>query len=441
MIIEFSVTNFGSIREKQTLSFEATKDTTLADYYIFEPIPKLRLLKLAMIFGPNASGKSTILKALEFLRDLVEQPAQNNSDSILFEPFLLDSYSNTQPSTIELSFIQEGIRYRYYVEFNKKCVLSESLHYHPNGREGIFFTRKTNIENQTVDIKYGSKVEGDNKNRLKLETATLWNNTVLGTFSKANIDFKELKTVYNWFDSYLMSMVSSKTDLMSWTTQQIDSSESTKLEVINLLKYADIQINNVNLVKDELELKFRFDENQDKKELLRELLLLEDLKNRGLLIGKTLKQTRVEFSHIRTGGEGEKTTVLFPESFESQGTLRYYGLGGVLATIIAEPKAIAIDEFESSLHPDLALNYILRFLVQSKKSQLLVTTHNIDFLGEQDVIRRDGVWFTQKNENGATELYSAADFDTSVIRKSSSLLNIYEAGRLGAKPNLGSIFS
>lgn len=426
MIIEFSVSNFGSIREKQTLSFEATKDTTLADYYLFEPIPKLKLLKLAMIFGPNASGKSTVLKALEFLRNLILKPAQNNSDSIAFEPFLLDSDSDDKNSSIELSFIQEKVKYRYLLTFNQKYILSETLYHAPNGREGKFYERTTNIENQTVDIKYSGK-EGDSKNRLKLEGLTLWNNTVLGTFSKANIDFKELKTVYNWFDSYLMSMVSPKTNLIDLTNQQIQTSDKIKSQVANLLKYADIQIDNINISKEKTEI------DEEYAHVSQELI-------RGLM-GKEFNLVKIEFSHIGKDKNNNTIPVLFPQRLESQGTLRYYGLGGILATILAEPKAVAIDEFESSLHPDLAQNYILRFLVQSKQSQLLVTTHNIDFLGEQDVIRRDAVWFTQKNENGATELYSAADFDTSVIRKSSSLLNIYEAGRFGAKPNLSSVFS
>ncbi len=433
MIIEFSVSNFGSIREKQTLSFEATKDNTLAQYYTFEPIPKLRLLKLAMIFGPNASGKSTVLKALEFLRDLVKKPAQNNSDTISFEPFLLDSDSINQSSTIELSFIQEGIKYRYHVEFSQKCILSESLHHSPNGREGLFFTRKTNIENQTVDIQYG-KVEGDYKNRLKLETATLWNNTVLGTFSKANIDFKELKTVYNWFEDYLMPMVSTDVNLLDATTQKVYKSDKIKLEVINLLKYADIQIDSIDVIKKSIEVD---------KELFRMTTIsqLTDEAIDKMVFDTGLKEVKIAFSHIGRDINGNKVLIPFKIEQESNGTLRYYGLGGVLATLIIEQKMVAIDEFESSLHPDLAQNYILRFLVQSKNSQLLVTSHNIDFLGEQDIVRRDAVWFTQKNEQGATELYSAADFDTSVIRKSSSLLNVYETGKLGAKPNLGSIFS
>ncbi len=435
MIIEFSIANFGSIREKQTLSFEATKDNALEQYYIFEPIPKLRLLKLAMIFGPNASGKSTVLTALEFLRNLVKKPAQNNSDSISFVPFLLDSNSGTKPSSLELSFIQENIRYRYHVEFNQNCILSESLYHSPNGREGVFFTRKTNVENQTVEIKYG-KIEGeggDSKNRLKLELGTLWNSTVLGTFSKANIDFKELKTVYNWFEAYLMPMVSQKTDLLAWTTQKIDASEKIKVEVINLLKYADIQINDIDIIKEN---------NPSSENFIKpisESTFRDEARNKVFFDKK--ERVKVEFSHIGRNENGENISVPFPQHLESSGTLRYYGLGGLLATLVAEPKGVAIDEFESSLHPDLAQNYILRFLVQSQKSQLLVTTHNIDFLDERDVIRRDAVWFTQKGENGATELYSAADFDTTVIRKTSSLLNVYKTGKLGAKPNLGSIFS
>jgi AAA15 family ATPase/GTPase len=436
MIIEFSITNFGSIREKQTLSFEATKDTTLADYYIFEPIPKLRLLKLAMIFGPNASGKSTVLKALEFLREQILQPAHNKADKLPFQPFLLDNYSKKTSSSFELLFIQQGIRYRYNIEFNQKCVLFESLDFTPHGREANFFTRKTNAESQTVEIEYGSLVEIDNKNRYKLETAILWNNAALGVFSKANIDFKELKKAYSWFEDYLMTMISSEMNLFDLTMEKIRSSSKIKSEVVQLLKYADVQIENIDIIEKEIE----FDKQQVK--LLTELPNLpEYLKNKIETSDGKMKVINLAFRHVGKDNNGNTILIPLKSEQESNGTLRYFGLGGVLATLFTQQKAVSIDEFESSLHPDLAQNLILRFLVQSKQSQLLVTTHNIDFLGEQDVIRRDAVWFTRKDEHGATELYSAADFDTSVIRKSSSLLNIYEAGRLGAKPNLGSIFS
>ena len=432
MIIEFSITNFGSIREKQTISFEATKDDTLAQYYTFEPIPNLRLLKLAMIFGPNASGKSTVLKALEFLRQLILQPAQNTNEILPFEPFGLDKTSENQSSHLELLFVQEGIKYRYNLDFDSFSIIKETLDFSPKGREANFFKRWTNTYTQSVHIEYGSLVTIDDKNKLKLEIATLRNNTVLGIFSKANIDFGGLKLVYDWFGNHLLPMIAPDMDLLDATTKKIVSSPKIKEEVTQLLKYADVQIENIDIVEKVKE---------THKKVYQEVMMASEPE--AVYYAKSHGHTNKEvvFNHLGFDEEGNRALIPFKVEQESQGTLRYYGLSGVLATLMTEQKMISIDEFESSLHPDLAQNLILRFLVQAKSSQLLVTTHNIDFLGEQDIIRRDTIWFTQKNKNGATELYSAADFDTSVLRKTSSLLNVYETGKLGAKPNLGSIFS
>jgi AAA15 family ATPase/GTPase len=432
MIIEFSITNFGSIKEKQTLSFEATKDDTLAQYYTFEPIEGLRLLKLAMIFGPNASGKSTVLKAFEFLRNIIHLPAQNKSEELAFEPFGLDEVSKNESSYIELLFITGSIKFRYNLEFNKTCILNERLDYSPRGREANFFTRRTDISTQSVTIEYGSLINVDEKNKLKLEIATLWNNPVLGIFSKANIDFPELKMAYNWFGVYLLPMISPNSDLMTMTTKKILNSPKIKEEVTRLLKYADVQIENVEVVEKAKE---------TYKQVYQEVMMVNEPEAAYLAYRHGHTDRELVFNHLGKDEMGNRILIPFKIEQESQGTLRYYGLSGVLATLMTEPKMVSIDEFESSLHPDLAQNLILRFLVQSKAAQLLVTSHNIDFLGEQDVIRRDTIWFTQKDKNGATELYSAADFDTSVLRKTSSLLNVYETGKLGAKPNLGSIFS
>ncbi len=432
MIIEFNITNFGSIKDKQTLSFEASKDDTLNKYYTFEPIAGLHLLKLAMIFGPNASGKSTVLKALEFLRKLILEPVRYSNDTLSFDPFLLNETSKNEASVFELLFIQAGVKFRYVVTFNQKCIISEVLDYTPRGREANFFTRKTDVKNQTVEIEYGSLVEIDTKNRLKLEIATLWNNTVLGVFSHANIDFRYLKLVFDWFDNYLNPMISPDMNLLEATTKKIILSPKIKEEVTQMLKYADVQIENIDIVE-------KVKENY--KQIYQEMSMVSEPEAIYYTKSRGFTDKEIVFNHLGKDAKGRQVLIPFKVEQESQGTLRYYGLSGVLATLMTEEKMMAIDEFESSLHPDLAQNLILRFLVQSKRSQLLVTTHNIDFLGEQDVIRRDTIWFTQKNKNGATELYSAADFDTSVLRKTSSLLNVYATGKLGAKPNLGSVFS
>src|SRR5690606_10588039 len=116
MIIEFSVSNFGPIREEQVLSFEATADNNLNDYYVAEPIPGLKLLKMLIIYGPNASGKSTFLKALEFLRDLSIFPVKTKNESLDFEPFLFDSRSKKKTTTLKINFITNRVRHSYEIE-------------------------------------------------------------------------------------------------------------------------------------------------------------------------------------------------------------------------------------------------------------------------------------------------------------------------------------
>lgn len=129
-----------------------------------------------------------------------------------------------------------------------------------------------------------------------------------------------------------------------------------------------------------------------------------------------------------------------PFEQESQGTRRYYGFAGLLAMLIKGSMAIPVDELESSLHPELFNHFLLSFLMNSKTSQLIATTHNREILNNRDIFRDDVIWFTNKNEESATELYSLADFDTSVIRDTSNVFNAYKIGKLGGVPNLGDYF-
>jgi AAA15 family ATPase/GTPase len=123
---------------------------------------------------------------------------------------------------------------------------------------------------------------------------------------------------------------------------------------------------------------------------------------------------------------------------ESNGTKRYFGLGGPLYELIHNSHLLCIDELETSLHPDLMKYFLQMYLLNATSSQLLITTHNLSLMENQDFLRRDALWFCEKNDDGSMNLYSAADFDTSTLRKDASIVNAYRAGRLGAKPNLGS---
>ena len=159
MIINFSVQNFGSIKEKQTLSFEADRSTHLEDTYIVY-IGGQRILKLALIYGANASGKTTILKALDFLRDIILEPEHKKTNELVFNPFLFDTATPKQNSIISIEFFQNGIKYFYEVEFFKKAIVSEELYFH-NPNKANLFKRITNLENQFTEITFGNKISTD----------------------------------------------------------------------------------------------------------------------------------------------------------------------------------------------------------------------------------------------------------------------------------------
>jgi len=411
MIINFSIQNFGSIKDKQILSFEADKTTHLEDYYIV-PVKGLRVLKLGLIYGANASGKTTILNALEFLRDIVLKPESNKNEQFAFNPFLFDNVSRTQNSVLSIEFIQNNKKYYYEVEFNQNAIVNEVLnHYNPT--KANVFKRITDLEKQFTKISFGSKLKMDKTFEKTLESNTLWNNTVLGGFLKTNIESDELKDATDWFLNYLTPVIYPSTSLVNYITSKIDESEIRKADIVNVLKKADFNISNIEIEE--------FEEGNDK---------MSDSKKKG--------KTKTDVLNLEHTIDDKKYSL--PFELESQGTKRYYGFAGVLSLLINDSIAISIDELEASLHPDLFVHFLLSFLVNSKKSQIIATTHNREILSNKDIFRNDAIWFTDKTDQSATELYSLSDFDSSVIRDTSNVYNAYKIGKLGGVPNLGDYF-
>jgi AAA15 family ATPase/GTPase len=432
MIIDISIKNFGPIKKELDLSFEATSDNSLEDYYIIEPIPGLRLLKLLIIYGPNASGKSTILKALEFLRDLSLNPVEQKNDKLDFEPFLFDTASKKLSSTIKITFLIGETKYTYEVEFTKKYILQEKLQYNPKGRNADFYTRQTDIENQVSKITFGSTLKINAKDSSIVEGNTIWNNTVIGAFNKTNVKIPELNQVLNWFKETLMSGVEPRTDLFGWTSNKVEADNKSKTEIIDIIKKADVQINGLDIDIDEKHLS---------DEVISKLSVMPIEKTRLEEIKKDRKITMKDIIfHHAVKEKGKTKLYKLNKDHESRGTLRYYGLSGILSSLIQKNKVVSIDELETSLHPDLMKHFLLLFLVNAKQSQMVITTHNLFLLDEKDILRNDAIWFTQKQEDGSSELYSLADFETNIIRKGASIINPYKIGKLGAKPNLGNIF-
>ncbi|WP_339699408.1 ATP-binding protein [uncultured Roseivirga sp.] len=427
MIINFSIQNFGSVKDKQTLTFEADKSEHLESSYIINT-NGLRLLKMALIYGANASGKTTILKALEFLRDIVLEPETKKTDELDFQPFLFDSETPKQNSILSIEFLANDTRYYYEVEFFKKAIVNEVLNFY-NPNKANVFKRSTDLNHQYTEIKFGSKIKLDKTIEKNLEANTLWNNTVLGGFLKTNVDIKELKEAVEWFKNYLRPLIYTKTQLEGFVTSKIDKSELSKHDVINILKKADFHISDIVIQEEEKEMPNGFIDFLKKQ--------LKDSPDQIKRIEEKGKVTSVNIEFEHTVNEAKYT---LPIEMESQGTRRFYGFAGLLALLIKNSTAFPIDELESSLHPDLYIHFILSFLLNTNKSQLIATTHNREILDNKDVFRNDAIWFTDKNENCSTELYSLDDFDSSIVRNTTNILNAYKSGKLKATPNLGDNF-
>lgn len=426
MIINFSVENFGSIKEKQTLSFLANKSDHLEDYYIIEPIKGLRLNKLALIYGANASGKTTVLKALDFLRDICTEPFDKKTEKFDFEPFLFDENKPKQNTKFELEFVQNGIRYFYEVELNKNCIVKEKLYaFNPN--KALVFERRTNEENELTQIEIGTKYKNRRSLQKNLEIHTLWNNTVFGGFLKANIDFIELKLVSDWFNIDLYNALLTTLTPRSTVTDFIEKKIINKNLILKILKKADFNITNIVI-------------NNTKKRVPKALV-----ENSDFLIptenGVKMEFLEYSFKEILFTHKVNNKTYNLSLEKESDGTQRYYDLSGILGLLVFTICVLPIDELESSIHPDLFQHFLLTYLVNGKKqSQLIATTHNREILNNRDIFRDDAIWFTDKNEDSATELYSLADFDSSVVRDTTNVLNAYKSGKLGGVPNLGDYF-
>lgn len=423
MIVNFSIQNFGSIKHKQTISFEADETEHLEEAYVIKT-EGLRLLKLALVYGPNASGKTTILKALDFLREIVLYPKDKKTDELEFEPFLFDSDTPGQHSILSIEFLQENIKYLYEVEFTKKAIIRDELSFY-NPKKANLYKRTTNVDNQFTEITFGSRIKIDKAFEKVLEANTLWNNTVLGGYLKTNIDFKELKQVIEWFEFYLKPMVRTDTNLERYVTAGINAGEINKEDVVAILKKADFQISDIVI--------------QEKESSLDDALI-DLLVNRSkdsttqlkLPADKRLTSLRPELEH--TVNEHRFS---LPFELESHGTKRFYGFAGLLAQLIKQPVILPVDELEASLHPELYIHFLLSFLLNANRSQVIATTHHREILNNKDIFRNDAIWFTDKDKESATEVYSLADFDSSVVKDSTNVLNAYKSGKLGATPNPG----
>lgn len=426
MILDFTISNFRSINQAQTISFEASDDTHLEDYYVVK-IDKYRVLKIATILGANASGKSNIIRAFSMIHDLFLEPCKNKSSRIEYDKFALDPGCATTDSVMIVNFLCGNQKYTYEVHFNNRAVTYELLKKHPFGelRPHTVYERTLNIESEVSYIKWGDRYRSESNSRY-LRPNLIQNRTVFGAFQSTNVDIPWMKEIVDWVDSYMLPPVlPSEQHIYEYVTKLISSKDIDKNKVALQLQKADVGISDLIV-------------NKESKAIPPKVLdillssddVSEEMKNK-LRDDPTTEETNVQLIHM-----GSQGGVPFEFQEESGGTRRYYELTGILMMLVKESHFVAIDELECRLHPDLYEHFIATFLKNTQDSQMVFTTHMREFLSERDMFRDDSVWFTEKSNSGATDLYSLTDFGSDVIRDSTSRYNVYRAGRLGAIPKL-----
>jgi hypothetical protein len=421
MIIQFSVSNYRCFRGLQTLNLTATGDKSLSGNCIDIKLPGLsgkRWLKGSGIYGANASGKSTVLDALAVIRHLVlmsakvtdaKEPVQG------IEPFSLCPDGPTPPTAFGLVFVAEGVRYEYRVAATRERIWHESLRAFPSAREQVWYSRDWDPET-SVYVWTPERPTGFRRDT-QLEGYTLRNMLFLSKAIANNRE--ELQPVYDWFKERLrfFNLTAQHGLSHNFTLRQVEEKTEYAERIVELLRHADIGVSGVGTV-----------ENPPDEETLEKYInsAPEDVREQ-------LRRRKWLTPELRHQG-ASVTDIPLPWKTESAGTQRLFALAGPWLDILKQGFVICVDELETSMHP-LMVRELLRLFMCPKTNingaQLIFTTHN-PLLLDTTLIRRDQVWFTDKDDKGASHLYPLTDY--SPRKNGESLVRGYLSGRYGAVP-------
>jgi AAA15 family ATPase/GTPase len=419
MLIEFSVTNFRSIFERQTLNMVAsTYFKELESLNTFIPdkddgVP--RLLRSTVLYGPNASGKSTLIQALQFVKGQVlsSQKESQAGDEIDVVPFKLTALSRVADSEFEVTFVEQGVRYEYGFSCNRMRFTEEWLIAYPLGRAQKWFHRVFDAEAGKDAYKFSSSFLGG-RQRQAWAAQTRPNALFFSTAIQLNNE--QLKPAFDWFKLRLRVINSVREFSASYTLRRCtdDADRSNIIAFMNSadLSITDIQVNEISFSAELLP--------KDMPASLRDGLLKD-------MAGKKMLEPRFFHKDVNT-----QETVEFNESEESDGTRALFAFAGPWLDVLENERVLIVDELDTSLHPLLVHHLVKRLHHEGTKAQLIFTTHDTTLLS-QKLLRRDQVWFMEKDEKSATRLYPLSDFSP---RDNEAIERGYLNGRYGGIPFL-----
>ncbi len=404
MLLSFQVENYRSFQEVQELSLIPDEGKQGHPKHIFEVNEKYQMLRSAVIYGANASGKSNLMKAFQSLRNIIINSANNQHGELIpvYEPFKFFRSTNNLPTRFIIDFLLEKVRYHYEVAFLSKSIVEEKLLFYPEGREASLFKR---VEQK---FSFGDYLKGKKSTVADLTTP---NQLFISKAAQNNIkqlvkvfqyfvrDFMPIPYLDNWVDSYYLGRIAKdllkkKNEIFFQNFKQLISSFNTGV--------LDFRIETIPVFEDQ---EFEF----------------------------FVKHQQYDIERHKIG------EIELPLAEESTGTQKLFVIGALILRALMNGRVIIIDEFERSLHP-MITSYLLDLFhnpeINSRGAQLIIATHDTNILTSTP-LRRDQIWIIEKDRLGMSELLSLADI--SGVRSDIPFEKWYLSGRFGGVPSIKSL--
>ena len=447
MLIRFSVENFMSFKDEVEFSMVPGRTRMHRDHvYVDDRRKDIRLLKSSVIYGANASGKTNLIKAMDFAQDLIIEGANRNQD-IQITPFLLDSKYISKPSRFAFEIKVGAKSYLYRFVVDRKRVHSETLIEMRRASERLIFERITDAEGQT-QVTPGHiplKTKDDRRNLNFIARGTRRNQLFLTETVDRNLPY--FADVYDWFRNRFVLIYPDSSPGGDFSARFLNTDDDFQQKFRDLIELFDLGIEDIDLEPLEVDAKQLFSEEKRQEISRRVSELPEDSDAEALLYNPQFKIVvnvdkfgKYDAFHFVTIHriKDEDRNVQFSLFMESDGTNRLFELTPALIRLLNSEDEIVfvIDELDRCLHSHMSRNILDIFLTNAvgRPSQMIVTTHESGIL-DLDLLRRDEIWFIEKDSQDASTVYSleefAPRFDTDIERG-------YLTGRYGAIPILPS---
>jgi len=421
MLVNFRVENFKSFKDLTEFSMEATKLKNLRESNTFD-INNISLLKSAVIYGANASGKSSLLKAMETMKEFIENSISiKETDNFEVQPFLLNNETAKKETFFEIEFIIDEILYRYGFNIAIDAIIRKEWLFQKKlqskARENRLFER------DEQEIILGNLFK---EGRL-LSEKTRENALFLSVVAQFNGVISE--KILLWFKQFNHISNTRSDEFKHYSFDKLED-DKFKEKIVTLIKNADVGISDIKKKK------ISYEELKVDNPKLDELpsFLIDEMKKNGL--------STIETSHIQYKEENSfNQFISFPLKMESDGTQKLLALSAPIIETLITGEILVVDELDNSLHTELVQEIVKLFNSEEtnpNRAQLIFTTHDTNLLN-QKFFRRDQIWFTQKDIYGASELYSLIDYGKGKTRDDLVLEKNYLNGNFGAIPQIVSL--